>query len=47
MPLFMNNMIVQVENRKKIDSREATRISSEFGKSAGYKVNTSKQKAFI
>ena len=46
MPLFANDMIVYIENP--IDStKKLLDLINEFGKTAGYKVNTQKSKAFL
>ena len=45
-PLFADDMIVYVKNP--IDStKKLLDIINEFGKTAGYKVNTKKSKAFL
>ena len=43
--LFANDMIVYIENP--IDSKKLLKLVSEFGKTAGYKVNIQKSKAFL
>ena len=46
MSLFADGMIVYMENT--IDStRKLLNLMNEFGKTAGYKVNTQKSKAFL
>ena len=43
--LFADDMIVYMENP--IDSTKLLDLINEFGKTAGYKVNTQKSKAFL
>ena len=43
--LFADDMIVYIENP--IDSKKLFNLVSEFGKTAGYKVNIQKSKAFF
>ena len=43
--LFADDMIVYMENP--IDSTKLLDLINEFGKRAGYKVNTQKSKAFL
>ena len=43
--LFVDDMIVYIENP--IDSKKLLKLVSEFGKTAGYKVNIQKSKAFL
>ena len=46
LPLFADDMIVYMENP--IDStKKLLDLLNEFGKTAGYKVNTQKSKAFL
>ena len=43
--MFSDDIIVYIENP--IDSKKLLKLVSEFGKTAGYKVNIQKSKAFL
>ena len=45
--LFADDMIVYIENPPKNSTKKLLDLINEFGKTAGYKVNTQKSKAFL
>ena len=46
LPLFADDMIVYIENTIN-SSKKLLDLINEFGKTAGYKVNTQKSKVFL
>ena len=47
LPLFADDMIVYIENPPKNSTKKLLDLINEFGKTAGYKVNTQKSQAFL